>query len=418
MKNSKVVFSISALLVFLFGIIPVGAQGQTGLFLSRNGDFSSEDRTYNANDVLFVKVVAPSIDFTDIDKNEFRLKPDEGGNDIEHALTNHLDGVYTTQVDLGQVDGGEDDWEVRVRIEDDSGREFRARVNITIEEGAVDDGDDTGEEEDDNNGDGDEDNNEVEFAGIITDIEEEFITVGERIFRVDANTEVLDSDNNQADLSQLSVGQLVQVKGIRQADGTILAVWIKIESRDGDEVELTGEIESIEDRRLVVAGFTFFVADNAVILDNNDQPITLADLSPGLVVQIRAEVQTDGSLLATDIKIEDRQGGAAGARGPDGRGITQPREFELNQNYPNPFNPATTISFEVVGADRAIVSLTIHNILGQTIRTLFTGELSGGRYELEWGGRNDLGKQLASGTYLYRLRVNREVQTKSMVLMQ
>ncbi|MFQ5640810.1 MAG: hypothetical protein ACE5IR_22760 [bacterium] len=45
-----------------------------------------------------------------------------------------------------------------------------------------------------------------------------------------------------------------------------------------------------------------------------------------------------------------------------------PTQFNLFQNYPNPFNPETTIQYQL--ANDGIVTLRIHNLLGQQVRTL------------------------------------------------
>ena len=45
-----------------------------------------------------------------------------------------------------------------------------------------------------------------------------------------------------------------------------------------------------------------------------------------------------------------------------------PKTFALHQNYPNPFNPTTTISFDV--PERALVSLSIYNTLGERVATV------------------------------------------------
>ena len=74
MKYLNRVTLLSFLLVLTVGIVPAFAQ--SGLLLSKNADFSTEDRSFDPTDILYVKVNAPDIDYTDLDKNEFRLKPD------------------------------------------------------------------------------------------------------------------------------------------------------------------------------------------------------------------------------------------------------------------------------------------------------------------------------------------------------
>ncbi len=95
---------------------------------------------------------------------------------------------------------------------------------------------------------------------------------------------------------------------------------------------------------------------------------------------------------------------------------TVPMDYALFQNYPNPFNPTTTVEFQV--PQTAEVTLKIYNTLGQEVRTLFSGQLDGGRYKAEWDGLNDAGIQMSSGTYIYRMISGEFVQSKKMVLVK
>ena len=93
-----------------------------------------------------------------------------------------------------------------------------------------------------------------------------------------------------------------------------------------------------------------------------------------------------------------------------------PKEFSLNQNYPNPFNPTTVISYHLSAVSD--VELTIYNQLGQRIKTLVKERQHAGAYQIEWDGRDHVGKQVASGVYLYRLKAGSFVETRKMVLLR
>ncbi|RMI20264.1 MAG: T9SS C-terminal target domain-containing protein, partial [Calditrichaeota bacterium] len=94
--------------------------------------------------------------------------------------------------------------------------------------------------------------------------------------------------------------------------------------------------------------------------------------------------------------------------------------FQLFPNYPNPFNPETTIRFELPvlsdGLNR--IRLSVYNIAGQLVRTLYEGELAGGVYEMKWDGTSDLGVRQPSGIYFLYLQAGTLVQTRRMVLLQ
>ncbi len=78
-----------------------------------------------------------------------------------------------------------------------------------------------------------------------------------------------------------------------------------------------------------------------------------------------------------------------------------PTGFSLSQNYPNPFNPTTTIQYRLPVESR--VTLTIFDILGQEVRTLVNRVDDAGTHRIEWNARDNEGKALGSGVYVYRL---------------
>ncbi len=78
-----------------------------------------------------------------------------------------------------------------------------------------------------------------------------------------------------------------------------------------------------------------------------------------------------------------------------------PKTFSLSQNVPNPFNPSTTIQFSLPQAGP--VSLSIYDVNGRRVRTLVDGRADVGRHSVIWDGRDALGREVASGVYLYRL---------------
>ena len=97
--------------------------------------------------------------------------------------------------------------------------------------------------------------------------------------------------------------------------------------------------------------------------------------------------------------------------------VLTPETFELRQNYPNPFNPTTTIEFALPKRDN--VELSIYNMLGQRIRTLVAEGMSAGIHRIIWDGQNSSGEQVASGMYLYRLKVGESFSaTRKMVLLK
>jgi fibronectin type 3 domain-containing protein len=87
-----------------------------------------------------------------------------------------------------------------------------------------------------------------------------------------------------------------------------------------------------------------------------------------------------------------------------------PKTTALHQNFPNPFNPETNLSFTVEQTGTATV--TVFNVLGQEVTSLFTGTATAGRlYEVTFDARS-----LPSGVYFARLEAGKERKMVKMVL--
>jgi sugar lactone lactonase YvrE len=88
-----------------------------------------------------------------------------------------------------------------------------------------------------------------------------------------------------------------------------------------------------------------------------------------------------------------------------------PQQFNLSQNYPNPFNPVTFIEFNLAQAGKT--SLTIYNILGQRVVTLFDQDMVAGKHKIQFNA-----EKFASGTYIYELKSSGKVLNKKMTLLK
>jgi len=103
--------------------------------------------------------------------------------------------------------------------------------------------------------------------------------------------------------------------------------------------------------------------------------------------------------------------------------VSIPKTHHLSQNFPNPFNSVTTFNFSVGGNPHnpqapLKVNLKIYNILGQLIGTLINELKLAGHYSVKWNGSNQNGIAVASGIYLYQLRVGENVFNNKMLLLR
>jgi phosphatidylserine/phosphatidylglycerophosphate/cardiolipin synthase-like enzyme len=95
--------------------------------------------------------------------------------------------------------------------------------------------------------------------------------------------------------------------------------------------------------------------------------------------------------------------------------------YRLYQNYPNPFNPVTTIRFEIPYSQ--YVELTLYDVLGRKVRTLFEGEVPAGIVAIDFSsqsGSAPVGKggSLASGVYIYRIKTKDFTASKKLILLK
>lgn len=62
--------------------------------------------------------------------------------------------------------------------------------------------------------------------------------------------------------------------------------------------------------------------------------------------------------------------------------------------------------------------IIIYDITGKKVRKLFDGETDYDLPQLVWDGKNDLGMDVGSGTYIYQLRTSSNLDVKRMVLIR
>lgn len=93
-----------------------------------------------------------------------------------------------------------------------------------------------------------------------------------------------------------------------------------------------------------------------------------------------------------------------------------PAVLALDRNYPNPFNPQTTIGFALPLPGE--VELSVFDVRGRLVVDLVDGTLVAGHHEATWRGADTSGRQVASGTYFYRLVTDEETLTGKMLLVK
>ena len=96
--------------------------------------------------------------------------------------------------------------------------------------------------------------------------------------------------------------------------------------------------------------------------------------------------------------------------------VAKPVRLSLDQNVPNPFNPSTTIRFTL--PDAGIATVAVYDVTGRSVRVLHDSHMSFGVHHVVWDGRDDVGNEVSSGVYLYRLTTDYGTMVRRMVLVR
>ena len=88
-----------------------------------------------------------------------------------------------------------------------------------------------------------------------------------------------------------------------------------------------------------------------------------------------------------------------------------PLTFFMKQNFPNPFNPETTIRFGVKESCRVV--LKVYNVIGREVTTLVDRDYQPGVYNVVFEAAG-----LASGIYLYEIRMKAFQSVRKMIILE
>ncbi|MBL7024869.1 MAG: T9SS type A sorting domain-containing protein [Candidatus Marinimicrobia bacterium] len=197
-------------------------------------------------------------------------------------------------------------------------------------------------------------------------------------------------------------------------------------------------LESIELDSLYYKPDDIAVSDNYAYVLNTWDGLRIIDISaPSIPVDCGSYNSDSGpynpdnrSRVAISGEHIFVAGGVEGTDGPGGVYIIRndlavvtsdeaysiPQFYSLEQNYPNPFNPVTSIRYDL--PEQSTVSLIIYDIRGHEMVTLGNAEKPPGNYNVQWNGRDELGKQLSTGVYFCRMAAGNFSQTIKMVYLR
>jgi hypothetical protein len=213
--------------------------------------------------------------------------------------------------------------------------------------------------------------------------------------------------------------------------GSAALIYVPTEAIDflaldpGDEVSadfVIRNLGNVDLSGMISAPAGFALSHNGSALPNDHNyslPVggsaiyTLSFTAPDPVVEINAEIiitSNDSANPAVMIPVHVTSGVPN-----DDPGIS-PLVTRLEGNYPNPFNPETAIRFST--RENGHVRLTVYNLKGQLVRNLVDNDLEAGNHRVIWNGRDNGGRAVSSGIYLYRMETPGYSNTMKMMLMK
>ncbi len=249
-------------------------------------------------------------------------------------------------------------------------------------------------------------NDEFEFTGTLNALSFTAIQVDGIEFQVNAATVYLGPDDQPIKIDDLHLGMTVEIKA-RLQGGRLLAVQVKVEDRRA----LAGSLTQVSGNTIYVQDLPHVVTDNSLLLDAQNRPVTVNALRAGQQVELVAQASPSQLEVVTLRIVSSSPTGVK-----EGGSPAAPSSFALWQNYPNPFNPSTVIRFALPQAGQ--MRLAVYNILGHRIRMLMEGVRPAGEFQVTWDGRDEAGRQVASGIYIYRLEAQGQSQTRKLTLMR
>ncbi len=109
-------------------------------------------------------------------------------------------------------------------------------------------------------------------------------------------------------LADIAMGTRVHVKAVKQSDGSLLATEIAVQDVGDRGREAHGTIASIDPASLsfmLQPGNVKVTTDASTVFHDERRMITFADLTVGERVEVQGAAQTDGSILARRVDVEE-----------------------------------------------------------------------------------------------------------------
>jgi thermitase len=110
-------------------VSPGGPIGE-GFILSRNSDFSTDDRTFNRSETIYIKVWSDQVDYTNMRHNWWQLKKRK--DKVRQNLSNNGDGIFTANFALSGLPTASTSWTFKANLQDKARVRYRPSVKIKV----------------------------------------------------------------------------------------------------------------------------------------------------------------------------------------------------------------------------------------------------------------------------------------------
>ena len=165
------------------------------------------------------------------------------------------------------------------------------------------------------------------------------------------------------------------------------------------------------------ADYRFMASDGPYALNPGEVLyLTVAVVYARGEIAINAQAQAADQFFIHHLKKQRLAKGALQEAKKELADLSIPGCFALYPAFPNPFNSQTQIVFDL--PESQDVYVTIYNLLGQSVKSLFQGKKDAGTHTLRWDGTDSRGHNVGSGLYLVILKAGQHKFQQKLVLMK
>jgi len=153
---------------------------------------------------------------------------------------------------------------------------------------------------------------------------------------------------------------------------------------------------------------------NAILEKNDDSFLVISNkkinIDPINLKSIHLSIVSEDTI---DLDLSYRLTFKDGERGT---GANLPITFIASNPYPNPFK--NDISFLITILQETFMRITVYDLMGREIRTIYNGQITSGSYKYKWDSKNNFGIDNSSGTYFIKISDGQNEEWKMITLIK